>query len=55
MTSRALSAKPFRMVVGWLWSDGFSPEELRYGAIMALTAFRQKTGRPVGRKSRRGK
>ena len=36
MTARAFSAKPFRMIVGWLWSDGFSPEELRYGAIISV-------------------
>ena len=24
------------MIVGWLWSDGFSPEELRYGAIISV-------------------
>ena len=36
MTSNALSAKPFRMLAGWLWSDGFDPEELRYGAIISV-------------------
>ncbi len=36
MTSPFLSAKPARMIVGWIWSDGFSPEELRYGAIISV-------------------
>ena len=36
MTSPSLSAKPVRMIVGWIWSDGFSPEELRYGAIISV-------------------
>ena len=36
MTSRVLSAKPFRKIVGWMWADGFSPEELRYGAIISV-------------------
>ena len=24
------------MLAGWMWSDGFSPEELRYGAIISV-------------------
>ena len=36
MTSRSISANPVRKVVGWIWSDGFSSEELRYGAIISV-------------------
>ena len=36
MTSRVLWPNPFRMLVVWLWADGFDPEELRYGAIISV-------------------
>ena len=36
MTATVLWAKPVRRVAGWIWSDGFSPEELRYGAIISV-------------------
>ena len=32
----SIIAKMIKAGVGWLWADGFDPEELRYGAIISM-------------------